>query len=1079
MASNIADRQCPTTNMSMQTDTAVNGEHADATDNADVVEKGSPPELPHVTMNMTPLNVILDRIATDAFLKLKEYFKFMESGTVPELKKKKQFLDLLVSIRENFVRLYVLCKWARNHDKISKLIDLFVWLREQNEHITNIIMSFGAIKSSLISSKLPEPDLLTSLEVLLQGRPDLPTYNFIPEEKLSPEFVLKVLRNLNVELSIKMAMEDNIPDAFKTYEIKNGCVYFNVPNNFSCAISTLEGEDFRLIDFSLGFALDLNVIIPKSKKLDISSLHALQMYSNQILSRKKLDGLYQILYNYSVNAKIYFIHKCLIDLRMGLWRGHLSHTYNADSSLITISYWLQRKSFKQSTIQIGKFSDKETGKHSLNFKWFKEGIEVTDHNLELYDSDGSINIVKLIKNVIDLHIQAIIIKLKDNLTASVDKIEKMIDIEGSDKLVFKITPSKRFTFCIDKLSGSCYFENPTNMMNVSSFKINTGKSIDFVEILRLRMLIRELEFASMMNATGWVPLKSVRLKEEEIQKLDIDYSNLKNKALKHPLTSIVTYRRKEWPIGWAVFIGHFGFQSNVQLWCCKIQSIEGQWVVNWNSRIYVNELNENSPWLRINSDEKKIENIESTAAIMDLSYQDLVNLVKLSSSKLISNLLVKELKEEGCQLKVMNTSEKVVNDFLLKNFNIDNLNTSSTDNAVLLIKNQSLFHIQNAYDSLILLISIKNSELSAKMYGKLHDDNSSRKLPNINYKDDSNTSIEYNQSTKIFKIDSVVDLSNQIGLVSNDRFSSTDSSILSNMLLFLRKFTRSLNLLKIVSNNPKLSIVNVLPNGVTFKYGDNEEEFITLKISATNDNEIILDLPPKNPHYPYVGYLNKIINNGQVQNLSIKELVSYLTLTLKYCRKIENLIKESEGELEVFKKSNQEIDLRSNPEKFLLLPNNGFIPSISNLEKFRIMYFKSVKFDFQSLNGKKKTTKTVSDVFKFEILVELRHRSNFISSKNSKFLISLGGISTENTGRIDAIADLYDSCGANSNFTNYVKKVSKTISQYFEGTDFPVVVDKGSVVFLRDGICCDFDNIDKILNDLHQRLYSLIKENLH
>ncbi|TID19179.1 hypothetical protein CANINC_003749 [Pichia inconspicua] len=1042
-----------------------------------VIQNGMPPELPHVMMNMTPLNLILDRIATDAFSKLKEYFKFMESDTVPELKKKKQLLDLLVSIRENFVRLYVLCKWARTHEKISKLIDLFVWLREQNQHITNVIMSFGAIKSSLISSKLPEPDLLTSLEVLLQGRPDLPTYNFIPEEKLSPEFVLKVLKNLNVELSIKMALDDSVPKAFKVYEIKNGCVYFNVINNFTCSISTLDGNGYYLIDFSLGFALDSNVIKPTTQKLDNASLHALQKYSNKILFKKKLEGLYQFLYNYSVTAKIYLIHKCLVNLRMGLWRGHLSHTYNSESSLITISYWLQRKSFKQSTIQIGKFSDSQTGRHSLSFKWFLEGKEITDHKLELYDVDGTIDIVKLINNIINLHIQTIILKLKENLIATVENIEKMIDFEGPNKFIFRITPFKHLAYCIDKLSGSCYFENPTNLMNVSSFKINTGKSTDFVEILRLKMLIKETEFTSMMNATGWVPLVSVRLKEEESAKLEIDYSNLKNKAFKHVLTSILTYRRKDWPIGWAVCVGHFGFQSNVQLWCCKIKSVEGQWIMNWNTAIHINELSEDVQRLQISSSDADTEIVETKSMMLDLSYQDLANLVKLSSSKLISNLLVRELKEAGCQLKVLNTNDRLVNEFLSKNFNIVKLSTSLSDNAVLLIRNQSLFHIQNASDSLVLLISIKNSELNAKIYGRLIDDLSSEKIPKINYKDENGISIEYDKNTRIFKIESMVDLSKQIGLVSGG-YNSSDSSILSNILLFLRKFTRSLNLLKIVSNDPKLTIVDVLPNGVKFTYGEKEEESITLRISTINDSEIILELPPENPHYPYLNYLNKIINNAQIQQSSIKELVSYLTLTLNYCKSIHSLVKESEQELDIFKKSNQDIDLRNNAEKFQLLPNTGFVPSISNLEKFRIMYFKSVKFDFQSMNGKKRVVKNVADIFKFEISIELRHRSSFVSKKNSKFLISLGGISTENTGVIRAVTDLYDTCGATSNFTGYVKKVLQTISQYFEGSNFPFVVTKGSVVFLKDGICCDFDSIDQVLNDLHHRLYSLVRETL-
>ena len=1040
-------------------------------------------------MNMTPLNVILERVALDTFKKLKEYFKFLESGTEPEIVKKKQLLELLVMFRENFVRLYVLCKWSRNHEQISKLIDLFVWLRDQNQEITNSIMSFGAIKSSLISAKMPEPDLLTSLEVLLQGRPNLPTYNFLLAEPLSPQFVLKVLHNLKVELSIKMSLQKNLPKAFRSYEIKDGCVFFNDPNHFSCVLSTLNDDRFHLIDFKLGFALIGNKIKGSTEKSDPKTLHTIQQYSNSLLnSEKGLGEFYELLYTYSLTTKIYLLHKQLINMRMGLWRGHLTHNYNAEASLITITYWAQRKYAKPSTIQIGIFQDSK-----LDFKWFKDGILDDSHGLTLVDDDENISLLKLLTSLIRHHVQCIISTLKQSLIGCVEDVEKAISLSNnSEKLIFRVSQTKEIIYSIDSLSGSCYFENPTNFMNRSAFKINTGNSLDFIEILKLKMLIQESEFSSMMNATGWVSLKSVRLNQDEISKLNIDYSNLKNKSLEPILTSVDIYRRKDWPIGWSILVGTFGFQSNAQLWCSKIQSVEGQWVINWCSEININELSdEASSEFSVNSSQMDNKNVEeddsgsgekanvtsNICGSRSLTYNCLINLIKISSSKLISNLIVKELKDQGCELKVLNSNDKLVKDFLQHNFKIDNMNLTSTDNAILLIKNKSLFHIQSAKESLVLLITIKNSDLNAKMYGKLINDNGVKNLPDIKYNDGNFTHFEYSSQSKIFNIESEVDLSHQFVPIAKDNFMRKDTMILSSILSFLNKFAKSLNLLKMVSGNPALSIMKVLSDGVTFKYGENQDEYMTLKIPRQGNDNISIELPEKNPHHYCLPYLNEILSNDQVNHINIKEIVLYLRLTLKFCRKVHDLRSRTNVELDKFNLQNEAVDYENKPDDLQHMPSYGYLPFVCSLESLRLIYFKCVKVDTQQSTGKKKNTKIVSDVFKFEIKVELRHRGTYVSRKHSKFFISLGDLRTETTGKITSPASITNACGGSGKVLHDLTgKISDVAGKYFSGEGFPTNLNNGNIVFLRDGLCCDFDSIHMVLEDLHARLYALIEK---
>ncbi|GMG46449.1 unnamed protein product [Ambrosiozyma monospora] len=165
-------------------------------------QMGLAPPIPHISANMTPLDVVLKRQSQYTYKQLKEFIKTLRSSTSTDNLKKKQFLDLLVQIRENFIRLYVLSKWARNSHSIEKLIDLFVWLREQNQAITNALMTIGSINQQLVSAKLPNPDLTTALEVLIKGRPQLPTYDFIPAKPLNPALSFSMCPTLSSAQSL-------------------------------------------------------------------------------------------------------------------------------------------------------------------------------------------------------------------------------------------------------------------------------------------------------------------------------------------------------------------------------------------------------------------------------------------------------------------------------------------------------------------------------------------------------------------------------------------------------------------------------------------------------------------------------------------------------------------------------------------------------------------------------------------------------------------------------------------------------------------------------------------------------------
>ncbi|GME99843.1 unnamed protein product [Ambrosiozyma monospora] len=268
-------------------------------------------------------------------------------------------------------------------------------------------MTIGSIKQQLVSAKLPNPDLTTALEVLIKGRPQLPTYDFIPAKPLNPALVLNTLKNLNVELSTRMALQEGLPPEFYNYTVKDGRVTFHVPNSFQCSISIADDSpdsNFFLVDFKLGFQSKDVRLIPKVTSLPRQTFHHLEKFANRELSKQNqqqqlqqpqptastdnnnnnsnngsatvvtgsgencLFSLFKLLHNYSTTCKLYQLHRHLIQLRMGIWKGHITHTYNAEKCFVVITYWLKRRAVK-STIEIGKFKDNE-----LDFRWIKEGL---------------------------------------------------------------------------------------------------------------------------------------------------------------------------------------------------------------------------------------------------------------------------------------------------------------------------------------------------------------------------------------------------------------------------------------------------------------------------------------------------------------------------------------------------------------------------------------------------------------------------------------------------------------------------------------------------------------------------------
>ncbi|KAH3660050.1 hypothetical protein OGAPHI_007255 [Ogataea philodendri] len=977
------------------------------------------PAIPHVAANMTPLSVVLQRYSIHSFKKLKEYLKTLENSTQPDSVKKRTFLELLVSIRENFVRLYVLSKWARNSKNVEKLIDLFVWLREQNQTVSNALIQIGATKQSLVSAKLPNPDLETALEVLIKGQPQLPTHNYEPPRNVDPNVILRTLKDLNVELSTKMALEENLPKPFFNCEIKDGRVKFRIPNLFQCCVSianTYDQSGFFLVDFKLEFQLKDNKLIPQVTALPRPTFMHLEKVANLELSKNGLAGLYNLFHNYAITCKLYYLHRQLIKLRMGLWKSHLTHTYNAEKCFVVVTYWLRRRSVR-STIEIGKMKNNELG-----FRWIREGQLSTDHGLKLEQEDGSINIEHLIRNIIDKHVQSHIKEVQNEIADKIDIADKFVSVQKESQLILKLSSMKIAVYGIDSLSGDGYFQNPTPIMMRIAAQINTDTRETALRLLSLRLEVHLSEISSLLTATTWLGVDVVKLPIREYTKLGVDYEHLKDQNLAEKLFALKFYRRREWPSGWFLTVGVSGFSSKVQWWCSRVKSSSGQWAISW------------------------IEPITLNSTEGEYSYETFVNLTKKTTSMLLCNMVVKELEDQGCKLKIVDKDDSKVKQLISQDSATKSNETQSEDSTTVVIDNRSLFNIPNCRDSLILVMNIKNSALEILIFGKLQNE---LKLSSISFNDEKNNSIELNPETSIFKIHSNVNLSEMLNAGSganyfNSLSAPTEFSIMNDSLSVLNKFSSLLSLLHIVSHDESLKVIEISLSAVTFQYGSNEEEMITLVLLNESQDSISIELPKDNPHRLCYKYLNDMV--AEFDFGKIQRLVKYLKLTLPFYKMLVKLSDENE---ELYQKF---VDQNVNSPDLNMTPDNGYELNTYNFEQFKITYYKYVE--------RKMEKKTKTEKVRVNLNVQLRHKTNELSLTKSLFLVTLEPLDTD---QID------------ESMKQWLHNLVTSLHPTFNG-DAPIS-SVGQVVYLKRAIACSYLAVEDVVDALHQKIRTLCKAN--
>ncbi|CAI5760066.1 unnamed protein product [Candida verbasci] len=671
------------------------------------------PNIPHITANIIPLSNIIKFYTQDAYKQLVNMIENLSLNleTESDLKRKKYFLELIVDLRSNSIKLYTLCKWSQVSLDVSKFIDLLNYFRLQEFTFDQILFQLQQL-NNYGGAKLPNGDIITSIEVLYNKKPTFPSYNYLKSNPISTRKTIEVLKDLNLILVTRFALmsEEQLPSRFE-YVIKDGRAYITVKNEFEVSItignevipeeeSDYTKSPFYFIDFRFLFGInpDTNLITYKDDKiftkLPEKSLSKLEKISNQTLLNSGLPGLYELLHKYTISFKLYLISKQFKDLLINSrWRNNLQINYQMGKSLIILNYWSSfylGKNWK-TFIELGIDS-----KYQLNYRWFLNGKY--ERNLELdeifnpiNDTDTkTLNVESILLVVVNKHAELLMSSIYDQLTIHF----KDVELINPHQLLLKLTIYKSTIFAVNPLSGHFYFIDPTPTQNLITKKINSPTKGDMIQEivdnliqLKLETLVREINYR--LFTTEWLSNQLIKLNESEISKS----FNLNIKKY-----TINFYRRKNYPSSWFLITIVNPIDSYTYWYVARVKSILGEWKIQWVQQLQFEE---------------------NYIPLPKLDFQFFSNLPTICSNMIIDHMIVEEL--EFKKLKFL----KIDKDHqLVKSFESDDFDADLIYESLYIIYNLDLLPIQNSSTSLFLKIRLlKNNQMEVKLFGTFNNSN--------------------------------------------------------------------------------------------------------------------------------------------------------------------------------------------------------------------------------------------------------------------------------------------------------------------------------------------------------------------
>lgn len=795
-----------------------------------------PPPIPHVELNQLPLSMLLRNLTTFAAKEISQFFKLnVHTGGKTPFEKKLELLNMILYLRNQFLKLYVLVKWAKTlkQNNFHTLIDLLNWFRSTNMQVNNCTMALKQILGTMAGAKLPNPDLITSLEVLMLGRPNLPTHGFninggqTDNPPIPKELILKRIRDLNTCLSVKISLID-VPSQMSNYQIKDGRIIFSVKDEFELQLSTIDQS-------SPFFFVHLKLLFNERLPLNLSKL---EKHINDILfkSANPLQLLYQFLHKYTLTLQMYMIHVELntLELNGKYSGGHLVHSYDSKRQIITLKYWLQSKIANTCKCIIGM--DKET--ESIVLEW--QNPDVNKDTVDTRYHGLLNNIESIIDEITFNHAQMIRSDLLRTETFQEDDEDTT-----STSLLFQIPTTcatvSQIQLKIDQVSGIFYFHNPSNLLLSYARQINqcssTKELITVLGRLKLDKVVSILRH--MLDKTGWICSDVIKLKTPIVPSTDSTFSK------------DIFVKLKDWPSNWFLILTVISSTNTciVEKAIGKITSVKGTWELKYMDRKDV-----------------------ISAKLDSMTYPKMLTLQKSILNKIVNHMIIDSLNEMQIKNKICTFSTEDNNHLPSFIVNKDGKVDTSTI-TVIALGLESFLEGSKALNTILessMLLNINYQKMDIELYGKFKTDNQM-----IRCQCDE-------LSIKFLEEDS-------LSFFMHENFGNLDE-----IMLYLSKFRKKLMQLIALTDvmdtlyanfrSGDFRVVELKPNEIRFKYlpmkDSPDSEDCTIKIVTNQDKVQKLDikLSEHNPQAMVQKFLDE--REGLVHNF----IFHYLQFTLPLFR---------------------------------------------------------------------------------------------------------------------------------------------------------------------------------------------------
>ncbi|KAK1834841.1 glucose-6-phosphate dehydrogenase [Podospora conica] len=517
-----------------------NGELADINYSA---INDQPEEIPHISTDILPLNLILSRLAQYSHGRLEETITTLASKPIPpnsangnghyqsaggedasqeSVEKKALLLSTLQDLHTRWVKALVIANWSKKAEGVSRLIDIRAHLASKLDEFSQTFFTMIHNKQELRWAKLPSPDLKTALQVLRAGEVSyMPELGYLDPPPVTPEEEARWMDNVNTTLSI--------PLPFRDYKIDSGRVTFRVAGEFELEL-TIGDEDFDSQYWFMDFRF---LFRPAPAKLSEPLRAAFEHKVNEILAVDGLEGCHKYLHEFVLTQKITEFWRQAVESSKQNWINSLK--VERLNRSMAIQYWVNRPHSQGTKCWIIMGVDSRTGPDglpdpgmpsALTLRWFRDGKEVKDCDIP-FDTD-TISTDALLNTVVARHVEYVLESFFNKLSSKhrFGKGRARLELDISDEqpsdsyLKVQFLGHESIELHMDSLTGAFNLLPSSAPVYEWQQRLNTcanpvEEATTILERFRWMVTIRDL--SSRTKSIGWTVSRRNPVNQDELR----------------------------------------------------------------------------------------------------------------------------------------------------------------------------------------------------------------------------------------------------------------------------------------------------------------------------------------------------------------------------------------------------------------------------------------------------------------------------------------------------------------------------------------------------------------------------------